>query len=73
MARRPTRVWKRARRRLLVKVKKELLRLVADKDKQVALEDAGKTPLYLALPDSATWTDVTGLLTLIGTALTATA
>lgn len=73
MATRPKRVWKGARRRLLVATRKHLDRLVADRDKQTAKALAGKTPLYLALPASAVWDEVHNLITLIAAAVVAVA
>lgn len=73
MAHRATYVWKRSRRRLLTSVKKHLLQLKADRDREIVKEEAGKVPLYLAAPGTVTWDKVDALLTTIGAALSAKA
>lgn len=73
MANRPRRVWRGRRRRLLSQTKKLLERLEQDRDREILKEEAGKTPLYLALPESITWDQVTSLKATLAAALIAVA
>lgn len=71
MATRSVRLWRGRRRSLLSRCKKLLERLVADRDRETVKAEAGKTPLYLALPNSGTWDEVSNLSNVIAAALDA--